>query len=188
MRVIGELHNDVPLVVVALEEEAVAFPHGLSYVCTGPGKVAAAVASAWVLSRVRPSIVVNVGTAGGLHDHLEGLHEIASVAQHDLDVDALEAITGRPFERVITLGSDGVRLVTGDAFVADPETRAALARTADLVDMEGYAVAAAAMRFGVPVRLVKFVSDSADESAALDWPTQARVASTHLAGWIASSL
>ena len=185
MRVIGELRDNVPLIVVALEEEAVAFAPGVTYLCTGPGKVAAATGTAWALAQVRPSIVVNVGTAGALHEHLEGLHEISSVAQHDLDVSALEAITGRTFERRIELNPTGLRLVTGDVFVADSRVRDELATIADLVDMEGYAVAAAARAFGVDVRLVKYVSDTADESAAADWPTQARVASGHLAEWLA---
>ena len=60
-------------------------------------------------------------------------------------------------------------LASGDVFVADPAVRDPLARRADLVDMEGYAVAYACRRFGVPVRLVKHVSDNADE-VALDWP------------------
>ena len=51
-----------------------------------------------------------------------------------------------------------------------PLVRDRLAERADLVDMEGYAVAFACRRLGVPVRLVKHVSDRADDSA-LDWPT-----------------
>src|SRR3712207_8189119 len=43
-----------------------------------------------------------------------------------------------------------------------------LAQRAHLVDMEGYAVAYAASELGVPVRLVKHVSDNADDSA-LAW-------------------
>jgi adenosylhomocysteine nucleosidase len=188
MHVVGELRDGVPLIVVAVREEAVAFGPGISYLCAGPGKVAAAVATSWALSQVRPSVVVNIGTAGALHPHLEGLHEISSVAQHDFDVKALEAITGQTFERVIDLRRPGLRLVTGDVFVADAAVRDALAASADLVDMEGYAVAAAARRHDVEVRLVKYVSDTADESAAFDWPRETRLASAHLAEWLTKSL
>ena len=62
-------------------------------------------------------------------------------------------------------------LATGDVFVTDPLVRARLAEVASLVDMEGYAVAYACRQFGVPVRLVKHVSDDADEGA-LDWPAR----------------
>ena len=47
--------------------------------------------------------------------------------------------------------------------------REALAARADLVDMEGYAVAAACRAAQVPVRLVKLVSDDAGEDAHRTW-------------------
>jgi adenosylhomocysteine nucleosidase len=188
MHIIGEVHDDAPLVVVAVEEEAVAFPDDLAYLITGPGKVNAAIAVAYVLARVRPSIVINVGTAGALHEHLEGLHDIASVSQHDLDLRALEKLTGRAMEHEIDLGRAGLRLVTGDLFVSDVALRDRLAQHADLVDMEGFAVAATAKRFGVPARLIKYVSDTADETAMRDWPSQTRVASAHLARWLVTEL
>ncbi len=61
----------------------------------------------------------------------------------------------------------------------------ASAERADLVDMEGYAVAYACRRLGVPVRLVKHVSDSADESA-LDWPSLVDASARALGAWLAT--
>ncbi|UUZ59166.1 hypothetical protein [Nocardioides sp. B-3] len=49
--------------------------------------------------------------------------------------------------------------------------------------MEGYAVAWAAQQFGVPVRLVKHVSDSADESA-MDWPAAIEASAVELGAWL----
>lgn len=66
-------------------------------------------------------------------------------------------------------GAAGTVLATGDLFVEDSATRARLAETADLVDMEGYAIAWVARRYGVPVELIKLVSDPADESAGKLW-------------------
>ncbi len=60
-------------------------------------------------------------------------------------------------------------LATGDQFVGDSETRERLAQDSSLCDMEGYAVAAAAGLFGVPVTLLKQISDSADELAEESW-------------------
>jgi adenosylhomocysteine nucleosidase len=60
-------------------------------------------------------------------------------------------------------------LATGDLFVAEESARQRLAERAHLVDMEGYAVASAALAAGVPVRLVKHVSDEAGEGAARTW-------------------
>jgi nucleoside phosphorylase len=49
--------------------------------------------------------------------------------------------------------------------------------------MEGYAVAYACARFAVPVRLVKHVSDNADESA-LDWPEVVDLSARALGEWL----
>jgi nucleoside phosphorylase len=51
--------------------------------------------------------------------------------------------------------------------------------------MEGYAVAYACRRFGVPVRLVKHVSDNAD-SSALDWPALVDRSAAALGEWLAA--
>lgn len=157
------------LLVVAVEEEVKHLPPDLPVVITGAGKVNAALATTAACLRWRPSLVVNVGTAGALRPGLTGLHEIGEVRQHDLDDGALHALTGRHFGPPVPLGAGPV-LVTGDVFVTGGPLRdRLLAAGADLVDMEGYAVARAAAALDVAVRLVKHVSDAADESAARSW-------------------
>ncbi len=81
-------------------------------------------------------------------------------------------------------GGDGSVLASGDVFVIDPEMRRRLASRAELVDMEGYAVAYVCQRLGVPVRLVKHVSDQADDSA-LDWPSRVDASARVLGDWVA---
>ena len=56
-----------------------------------------------------------------------------------------------------------------------------LVGVADLVDMEGYAVVMACQTFGVPVRVVKHVSDDAD-SQALEWLERVQISARELAG------
>jgi nucleoside phosphorylase len=108
------------------------------------------------------------------------------VLNHDLNADAIRALGYEPQER-LRCGPGETVLATGDVFVTDPAVRARLAEQADLVDMEGYAVVFAALQFGVPVRLVKHVSDNADESA-MDWPSlvdrSARILGEFLAGTV----
>jgi adenosylhomocysteine nucleosidase len=161
------------LVVVAVRQEA-AHLHGVDVVLTGIGKVSAAVAVSRAIAERRPSRVLNVGTAGALHDGWEGTHRIGRVIEHDVDHVALGALIGEELSGEIVLdgGADAV-LATGDAFVADGARRDELARRAHLVDMEGFAVARACVAAGVPVDLVKVVSDSASEGAADDWLAQA---------------
>ncbi|WP_300679447.1 nucleosidase [Nocardioides sp.] len=170
------------LVVSATPEEAAHVPASYRLLITGVGKVASATAVADALAR-DPEIseVVNIGSAGALHDHLAGLHLVGSVHNHDLSAQALRGFGYDPQEW-ITVG-DGIRLATGDLFVADPAVRARLAQVADLVDMEGYAVTWAAQRAGVPVTLVKHVSDHADDGA-WEWAAVIDESARELAAWL----
>ncbi|MFB9365468.1 nucleosidase [Kitasatospora albolonga] len=191
MRLIGTIAPDRPLLVVAVEEEAAHLGGELPVLLTGMGKVNASVALATVLARgERPSEIVNLGTAGALHPGLEGTHLVSRVIQHDLDTPVLHSLTGRTFgaEIVFEGVADGPVLATGDLFVSDADARDRLAARAHLVDMEGYAVATAAQRAGVPVRLVKHVSDEAGEGAARTWRESVDGCAELMAAWVRSHL
>lgn len=189
MRLHRTISPDLPLLVVALEEEA-AHLHvsELPVLVTGAGKVNAAIAVSSILAAHSPSAIVNLGTAGALTDTVAGTNVISSVAQHDLDDAALFALSGLHFGEPVMLAAEGVRLVTGDAFVADEPTRTRLARQADLVDMEGYAIARAALAAGVPVTLVKQVSDSANADAARSWRETIDACAEELGAWARQNL
>ncbi len=175
------------LVVAATEAEAAYVPAGLPVLVTGIGKTAAAAAVARVLATygdVSELELINIGTAGALHDHHTGLFEPGVVLNHDINADAVRALGYDPQERLdCGTGSTGVVLATGDVFVTDPLVREALAERADLVDMEGYAVVFAALQFGVRTRLVKHVSDNAD-TTALDWPSMVDGSARALGEWL----
>ncbi len=175
------------LVVAATRAEAAHVPASLPVLITGIGKTAAATAVARALASyddLSGLELLNIGTAGALHAHHEGLHEPGIVLNHDINADAIRALGYDPQER-LTCGPGETVLATGDVFVTDPVVRARLAARADLVDMEGYAVVYAARQFDVPVQLVKHVSDHADESA-LDWPTMVDRSARALGEWLAS--
>lgn len=174
------------LVVSATPEEAAHVPDGVRLLVTGVGKVPAAAGVAAALA-TDPGIteVVNIGSAGALHDHLEGVHVIGSVLNHDLSAAVLRDFGYDPQEW-LAIGT-GVRLATGDVFVSDPALRAQLAAVADLVDMEGYAVAWAATRAAVPVTLVKHVSDQAD-AGALAWAELVDRSARELGAWLGAHL
>lgn len=186
LRLTGEIRSDRPLLVAAVEEEAARLDGRLPVLITGMGKVNATAALALTLSRGElPCEIVNLGTAGALKENLLGVHEVSRVLQHDLDTALLHRISGRVYGAPLTVAAGGgPTLATGDTFVTDSAVRERLAREADLVDMEGYAVAAVARHFGVPVRLVKFVSDQADESARTTWPEAVDHAAVVLAAWV----
>ncbi len=168
--------------MVATEAEAEHVPPGMRLVVTGIGKTAAAVATTRAVLQERPSLVVNIGSAGALRDGVTGLFEVGTVVNHDMNGDAIRALGYDPLDRLV-LGASETVLASGDVFVTDPEVRSRLASYAHLVDMEGYAVAYAARHLGVPVTLVKHVSDNADESA-LDWASVVSVSARALGEWL----
>lgn len=175
------------LVVAATRAEAAYVPDGLPVVVTGIGKTAAVATTEALLTRDREGLtVVNIGSAGALRDGLSGLHEIGSVLNHDINGEAIRALGYDPLD-VLVVGPSEIVLASGDLFVTEPAVRARLAARAHLVDMEAYGVAFACARLGVPVRLVKHVSDNADESA-LDWPAVVDISARALAEWLASNV
>ncbi|HSU03069.1 MAG TPA: nucleosidase [Nocardioides sp.] len=173
------------LVVAATAAEAAHVPADLSLVITGLGKTAAAAVTARALAAYDDTsglTVLNIGTAGALRPGLTGLFEPGVVLNHDISADVIRSLGYDPQERLV-VGESEVVLATGDVFVSDPAVRDALAERAHLVDMEGYAVAWAAADAGVAVRLVKHVSDSADESA-MDWPSMVEASAVALGEWL----
>lgn len=178
------------LFVSALPEESAGLQRHVPVLHTGAGKVQAAVTLAHHLATHRSGIdlVVNVGTAGSLGDHDIGdVVEVAAVLQHDFDHVALSALAGRalPGGPLELAGPEGgrARLATGDRFITDRIERRVLAEHADLVDMEGYAIAATCRQFGVPAWIAKCVSDAADAGAAMSWRDTLDLASEQLASW-----
>ncbi|MDX6741854.1 nucleosidase [Actinocorallia sp. A-T 12471] len=186
MRLTGIIAPDRPLLVVAADEEAAYLDRDLPVLLTGIGKVNAAVAVAAVLARHTPLEIINLGTAGALRAGVHGTHEVARVIQHDLNGKGISELTGRPTGEPFELKADGLVLATGDVFVSSEDVRVKLAQDAHLVDMEGYAVAAAAHAAGVPVRLVKHVSDGADGDSAKTWKESLDDCARDLAAWVST--
>ena len=174
------------LVVSATPAEAAYVPDGIDVVVTGIGKTAAAAATTEaVLARSGDGLtIVNIGTVGALHDGLDGLYLPSTVINHDINGDAIRSLGYDPADTLHLDGGDGTVLASGDVFVVDAVVRQRLAARADLVDMEGYAVVFACQRLRVPVRLVKHVSDRADDSA-LDWPSRVDASARVLGDWVA---
>ncbi len=186
----GSVEAGRPLVVVAVQLEAEHLGTELPVLVTGMGKVNAALGVASVLGRgVLPSEILNLGTAGGLRAGMSGTHVVGTVLQHDLDGDLLFRLTGEVTGPPLLVGDpEGPVLATGDTFVADDAARDRLAADASLVDMEGYAVAAAARAAGVPVRLVKHVSDDAGAGAEKSWRESVAECSRLLGAWLEKNL
>lgn len=189
------------VVVSATESEAAHVPAGLHTVICGIGKVDAAAATTAAVLRLAARVddaegtgdataaitVVNIGTAGALHDGHAGLYLPSAVCNHDMSADVLRELHYPVVDRIDIDGGDGSVLATGDVFVTDPKVRAALAERAHLVDMEGFAIARACGLLGARVRLVKYVSDDADESA-MEWPERVDQCARELGEWLAGNV
>ncbi|MDQ1746115.1 MAG: adenosylhomocysteine nucleosidase [Frankiaceae bacterium] len=191
------------LVVAALHEEVRYVDADVEVLVTGVGKAMAAASLAARLAPgagPRPSLVVNVGTAGALSPSMSGVHDVDVVTQHDFPYAAIEALVGaRPgtaAPRAFSLRPDAPPLAvdavagacvlgTGDTFVSSATTGTELAgRGIHLVDMEGYGYATACAAFGVPLRCVKAVSDRADADAADSWLDLVDGCALALAEWL----
>jgi adenosylhomocysteine nucleosidase len=191
MKLSGKVSSDLPLLVLALAEEAQSLDTRLPVLLTGVGKVNAACALASILGRgPLPARIVNLGTAGALRWGLSGIHPVNTVIQHDLDTDLLRTLTGISVGGPLTVAAsdEGLTLATGDAFITSVTDRNRLADRAHLADMEGYALAAAAAEAGVPIEIVKYVSDDTDEFAAGNWRENVAKAARSLADWAAQNL
>ncbi|MBM7366336.1 nucleosidase [Gordonia hydrophobica] len=171
------------LVVSATRAEAAHVPPGTDLLITGIGKVRAASALARRLALGDYHRVVNIGTSGALRDGYRGLFTPSRVVEHDISAAQLAALGFHQPDEWDVPGGDGTVLATGDMFVTEPEHRERLARRAELVDMEGAAIVQVCADFAVPVRLVKVVSDDADDTA-FDWPSVIDAAARDLGEWL----
>ena len=173
------------LLVAALEAELVAFPPelpGFDRLITGPGKLQATYALTRALDAGDYDEIVVVGTAGAIDARLDGsVYEIDAAIQHDVtDID------GKVGQHVslpprVEIAGQGVTIATGDHFVDDAEAVAVIRPLgAVLVDMETYAYAWVAGQFGVPIRVIKAISDRAQDDAIADWRTAVTACSAQL--------
>lgn len=181
------------LVIAAHPAETAHLPEGTDVVLTGIGMSRAAVVTTRAILERAPSaqqreglVVVNLGSCGALRDGAGGLFRPSTVLNRDVNAELMRAMGTVPDDTIAlsTLGQvgDGSVLATGDSFVADEQQRELLGRRADLVDMEGFAVAAACRELGVALRMVKHVSDDA-AAQALAWRERVDLSARELAGW-----
>jgi adenosylhomocysteine nucleosidase len=173
VRRVGE-NGPVKLLVAAHASEFVAFEAeipGFDRLLTGVGKIPAAYALTRALCEGEYDEIVVVGTAGAIDPALEGgIYDIAAAVQHD--VKGLDGTFGEHvwLPSRVDIASEGVVIATGDHFVDDAEA-VALIRDLDarMVDMESYALAWVAQQFGVPIRILRAVSDRAQGGATELW-------------------
>lgn len=165
----------------------------VAVVQSGIGKVNAALATAALVSAGADQIIF-VGVAGGLGTEVKigDLVIAEDLVQHDIDCTAAgypvgtgigeplawptnTALSTRIVESAQHLGVKvhHGRIASGDTFVGSEEKSEWIHRTfgAIATEMEGAAVAQVATKLEVPFAIVRWISDSANSEAHLDFPT-----------------
>ncbi len=163
----------------------------------GVGKVNAACCTQTLIDHFPVSCVINTGIAGSLKSEIDiGDVVLATDAvEHDMDVAALGYAPGKipdmdvesfeADEKLRKIAKESCekvnpdisvyegRVVTGDQFISSKEKKAWLTETFGgcCAEMEGAAIAHAAYLNQVPFLIVRAISDKADDSAQMDYPT-----------------
>ncbi len=171
--------------VVALETELPNPPEGIAIYYCGVGKVNAAHATMKAI-REGATKIINFGTAGLVcNKSIEGLVEVTHIVQRDMIAEPQAPRGTTPFEKempsnelypmvtdsniILKSGSEQIiRVGTGDSFVMAPDEWFNTAMV-DLVDMEAYAIAKICAMEQIEFDCIKWVSDFADEDAAVTW-------------------
>lgn len=167
----------------------------------GVGKVNAAMCAQILCDCFGVTHLVNTGIAGSLNAELDigDLVVSTDAMYHDFDcthfgypygrVPGMDA-TAFPADRFLSdlafaaaeQGNPGHtrrgRIASGDRFVAEKSVKERIiAATGGLcTEMEGAAIAQTAYRNGVPFVILRAISDKADDSAQMDYPTFERLA------------
>lgn len=165
------------LFAFALDVEAAGEFDGVSKLVTGAGKLNAAYALSKAVRQRRPSVVINLGSAGSHRFKRGEVVCCTRFLQRDMDATGLGF---KPYETpfsgeepVLTYGAPFGNLPIGICGTGDNfETGHAATAAYDLVDMEAYALAFVAMRENLPFLCLKYISDGADGAAAEDWRVQ----------------
>lgn len=162
----------------------------------GIGKVAAAVATQTMILKYAPDLIVNTGVAGALSSLLRPGDIVVSqnALQYDMDTsplgDPVGLISGiqkiffdADETAVQTLSAIAEKMTgkvlvgtvcSGDRFVASPEEKdriLSLFESGVACEMEGGAIAHTAYLSRTPFVIVRAISDSADGSSHMDYPT-----------------
>lgn len=173
----------------------------------GIGKVNAAMCVQILADRFEVTHVINTGVAGSLNAALDIGDIVISrdVIHHDVDVRVfgyalgqvpqLDTLAFPGDESMIRLALSSCeeanpglhtavgRIVSGDQFISDKEIKERLIAEfhADCTEMEGAAIAHASYLNGLPFVVIRAISDKADDSAEMDYPTFEREAAGHCA-------
>ncbi len=164
---------------------------------SGIGKVNAAVCTQILVDDFGADCVINTGIAGSLKAKIDIGDVVVSsdVLHHDMDatgfgypkgqIPRMDTLSFKADERLVELASEacavavpeiGVhvgRVVSGDQFISDKNVKEEIVKNFDgyCTEMEGAAIAQTAYLNKIPFVILRAISDKADDSATMDYPT-----------------
>ncbi len=176
----------------------------------GIGKVNAALCLQILADEFKISHVINTGVAGSLNARLDIGDILVSkdAIHHDMDAtvfgyqagevpqmglqafEADAALTPLALEACRKVNPDihvmSGRVVSGDQFISNREVKNRLISQfqGDCVEMEGAAIAHGAYLNSIPFVIIRAISDKADDSAEMDYPTFEAAAARHSAALV----
>ncbi len=167
----------------------------------GVGKVNAAICAQILINLFGVSHIVNTGIAGSLCVDLDIGDLVISrdAIHHDFDLRFWDRPIGQvPGMDVIAFPANAMlmeaafnaaeaenpghtklgRVASGDQFICSKEQKEAIIDNTAAVcaEMEGASIAHTAYRNGIPFVIIRAISDKADDSADMDYPTFERIA------------
>ena len=174
---------------------------------SGIGKVNAGICAQILVDDYGVEGLVNTGVAGSLRPEINigDLVISTDALQHDMDAQIFGYRKGEipqlgtlsfPADEKLAVLAEKVcrevnpevqvfrgRVVSGDQFISDKAVKEDLIREFDgfCTEMEGAAIAQAAYLNGIPYVVIRAISDKADDSATMDYPTFERKAAHHCA-------
>ena len=166
---------------------------------SGIGKVNAAVCTQILIDDFKAEVVINTGIAGSLNADINIGDIVVStdLIHHDMNAVAFGYPVGQiPQMEAFSFHSDDAlralavkackeafegRIASGDQFVAEQGVKDFITKEfgAYAVEMEGSAIAQAAYLNNVPFLVIRAISDKADGSAEMDYPTFEAQAAEH---------
>ena len=174
-------------------------------VTCGIGKVNAGICTQILVDLFSVTHIINTGIAGGLKEEInigdiviskKAIHHDMNAVQFGYELGQVPRMDTLAFpsdvglmelaETVCQEVNPEINVfkgcvLTGDQFIADSEVKKHLIETfaGDCVEMEGAAIAQGAYLNKVPYVIIRAISDKADNSATVDYPTFEKEAIKH---------
>ena len=164
---------------------------------SGIGKVNAAACTQILVDDFKADYIINTGIAGSLKAEIDIADVVISsdVLHHDMDatgfgyplgqIPRMDVLSFEADKHLIDVAKEACtkilpeigthigRVVSGDQFISDKAVKERISANFDgyCTEMEGAAIAQAAYLNKVPFVILRAISDKADDSATMDYPT-----------------